>query len=563
MHFEGLLGAGGMAKVYRAKHSILDTHHAIKVLDPEYRANADARGRFLDEAKIQAKHLDHENIVKVTNIVATTEHAALVMELIDGPSLESHVVHLKADPAEIKRIMLGVLAGVGYAHKAGIVHRDLKPANVLLAKRGDVLIPKVTDFGIAKVTTPDDDGKGVKKSTHAAARMGTLSYMSPEQVKRAKDATARSDVFSLGAMLYEMATGEMAFGGDSEYEVMENIVNGRYQPAERRFDNLDPLLASVIRKALETDPADRFASCEEMAGALRGEIKVVNKPAAAPPAKPQTAPENIGFAKTKLDEKKSDGPGSVGRPVESAPSSKKGLVIGLVVGALALGGGALFLALNGKDSSNTASTDGSGSSAMVAPADADVAMGADPDASAVAMATPDATASLQPTTVDASVAVAEVPKPIDAGVAVAPKRVDAGVAVVVTPKRVDAGVARKPDAAVAVASVPADAAVPAKPNPCAGNWVSGSNFQLSFAATGCSGSYKFIDDNSACSGPVRSCRINEGSVVVTFSCTWSGTTNQLDGSLSIACLGSFNQGKVEASLLQGNLATRAWSIGRP
>jgi serine/threonine-protein kinase len=224
---EGLLGAGGMAKVYRAKHSILETHHAIKVLDPEYRANADARSRFLDEAKIQAKHLDHTNIVKVTNIVATAEHAALVMELIEGPSLESHLASLKAQPAESKRIMLGILAGVGYAHKAGIIHRDLKPANVLLAKRGDELIPKVTDFGIAKVTAPDDDGKGVKKSTHSAARMGTLSYMSPEQVKRAKDATARSDVFSLGAMLYEMATGEMAFGGDSKKAVLGLVTTKR------------------------------------------------------------------------------------------------------------------------------------------------------------------------------------------------------------------------------------------------------------------------------------------------------------------------------------------------
>ena len=541
-----------MAKVYKAKHSILETHHAIKVLDPEFRANPDARKRFLDEAKIQAKHLDHVNIVKVTNIVATSEHAALVMELIEGPSLESHIANLKAQPAEIKRIMLGVLAGVGYAHKNGIIHRDLKPANVLLAKRDGELIPKVTDFGIAKVILPDDGG-AVKKSTHAAARMGTLSYMSPEQVRRAKDATARSDVFSLGAMLYEMATGEMAFGGDSEYDVMENIVNGRYQPAERRFDQLDPLLASVIKKALETDPADRFASCEEMAAALRGEIKVVNKPVDKPAAdKPVAA-----VTKTAVAEKISEKAAVAITQTEPA-SSKKGLVIGLVFAALALGGGAIYLAMkNESPPTNDGVVTGSGGSAVA------IAV-ATPDAEPQAMSTnampaTDASVAAVTTTVDAASAVAATP--VDGGVAALPKRVDAGVAVVVRPKPVDAGV-RKPDAAVAVAAIPADAAPPAKPNPCAGNWTSGGELQLSFGATGCSGRYQFTSNGGTCSGALRGCRVQDSSVIGTFSCTFSNSDNQLDGSLDIACVASFNRGQAKASLLQGNMAQLNWQIAK-
>lgn len=262
---EQALGEGGMASVYQARHTILDSRHAIKVLDPVHRANPEVRQRFLDEGKIQASQLDHPNIVKVINVVATSEHAALVMELIEGPSLEAKLTELKDRPEEIRRIMFAVLDAVGYAHGRGIIHRDLKPANVLLASTRGQIIPKVTDFGIAKVLI----GTTKKKSTHADTRMGTLGYSSPEQFRRAKDVTPRSDVFSLGAMLYEMATGEAAFKADSDYDLMDDIVNGRYEPPERIYAGIDPVIAAVIVKALQPDPANRFASCDEMAAALR------------------------------------------------------------------------------------------------------------------------------------------------------------------------------------------------------------------------------------------------------------------------------------------------------
>jgi serine/threonine-protein kinase len=277
---EGELGAGGMAKVYRARHPVLGTRHAIKVLDPAYRENPAARQRFLDEARIQARHLDHDNIVKVTNIIATDEHAALVMELIEGGSLESRLGALKDQPGEIRRIMLAVLDAVGHAHAEGIIHRDLKPANVLLDTDGE---PKVTDFGIAKVMA----GSDTKKSTAADARMGTLSYMSPEQIRRAKDVTARSDIFSLGAMLYEMATGRLAFAGESDYDVMDAIIKGNYPPPT----DIDPVFIDVITVALDPDPAKRYASCAEMAEALRAE-----KPRpVVPPPPPEIATRSYGM----------------------------------------------------------------------------------------------------------------------------------------------------------------------------------------------------------------------------------------------------------------------------
>ncbi len=277
---ESELGEGGMARVYRARHVMLDTHHALKVLDPELRLNAQARQRFLDEAKIQAKHLDHPGIVKVTNIIASADHAALVMELVDGKSLEDEVGKLVDRPAEIRRIMLAVLEAVGHAHAKGIVHRDLKPANVLLAGPGRT--PKVSDFGIAKLT---EVGAATKKSTHATARMGTLSYMSPEQVRAAKDVTARSDIFSLGALLYELATGHLPFEAENDFDVMTKIVNGSHRPPGERNPKIDPQLAEVIERALAPDPAKRFASCAEMAAALGGST------AAAAPVRTEAPPQ--------------------------------------------------------------------------------------------------------------------------------------------------------------------------------------------------------------------------------------------------------------------------------
>jgi hypothetical protein len=257
---EAELGSGGMARVYRGRHVHLETEHAIKVLDPSYRHIPEARQRFLDEAKIQAKVLDHPNIVKVTNIVATAEHAALVMEYVDGESLERALPALLGHPEEITRIMLGILAALEHAHRAGVIHRDLKPANVLL--EGAKRIPRVTDFGIAKVT---DASYARSSATGNGARMGTLAYMSPEQIRGPRFVTARSDVFSLGIVLYEMATGRLPFDGESDYAVMDAIVRGQYV----RPMGIDPVISRVIRIALQPDPADRFSSCAEMAEALR------------------------------------------------------------------------------------------------------------------------------------------------------------------------------------------------------------------------------------------------------------------------------------------------------
>ena len=206
-----------MARVYRVRHATLGTLHALKVLEPRFRAMPEVRDRFLAEARIQAT-LVHESIVRVTDTVSSHEVAGFVMELIDGPTLEDHLAALKRPMTgdELRAVFLPILEALGEAHSKGIIHRDIKPANIMLAKVRGQLCPKLADFGIAKVTETLD-GMAKKASTHADAKMGTVAYMSPEQIQQAKSVTARSDIFSLGATLYEAATGIPAFDGKSDF----------------------------------------------------------------------------------------------------------------------------------------------------------------------------------------------------------------------------------------------------------------------------------------------------------------------------------------------------------
>ena len=265
---EAEIGGGGMARLYRVRHAVLGTLHALKVLEHNYRENEEVRSRFLGEGMIAAK-LNHPNIVRVTDTVSTPDVAGLVMELIQGPNLEQYIRGLRSPPneAEVHQLFLPTLSAIGEAHRRGIVHRDIKPANILLESTPTGFCPKVTDFGIAKVTQAATMLVHKKASTNADARMGTLAYMSPEQVRGAKEVTARSDIFSLGATLYELATCKIAFDGDSDYDVMHKIVEGKHMPPEM-VPGIAQRVASAIRKALQSKPEDRFASCEEFADAL-------------------------------------------------------------------------------------------------------------------------------------------------------------------------------------------------------------------------------------------------------------------------------------------------------
>ena len=279
-----LLGEGGMAQVYLATHVELRSRHAFKILLPEYASREDVRERFLREGRIQSQ-LVNDHIARVTDFINLPEQSALVVEYLEGPTLEEHV-EAAGGPlprGQIVEIMRPVLQALTFAHGRGVIHRDLKPSNIVLARRPDGSPrPVIVDFGIAKL----EKDSGVQDTAHhptaVGARMGAPHYMSPEQIRGAGDVDQRTDIFALGAILYEMATGWVAFEGRSEFDVYRNIVEGIYEPPERRVEWLDPVLGECIRLALSPDPAHRFPDCESLLTALETGQGLPSVPPAAP-----------------------------------------------------------------------------------------------------------------------------------------------------------------------------------------------------------------------------------------------------------------------------------------
>ncbi|MDG1483373.1 MAG: serine/threonine-protein kinase, partial [Myxococcota bacterium] len=262
---EAAIAQGGMAMIYRARHRILESTHAIKVLNETLAQSAEMRKRFLSEGKIQACYR-HPHITPVTDVVAEPGVAGLVMPFLEGDDLGGRLAkgHRIRLPLAVKWSQQ-VLSALAYVHNQGIVHRDLKPGNLFLEQLPDEAERiRLMDFGIAKITH-----QPVAWTRTRAGVMGTPSYMSPEQVRSPADVDARSDLFVLGAVLYEMLTGQMAFSGDSAYDTQTLIVQGEFTPIRALLNDIPPALIGVIHKALSTDRADRFDSARTFSAALQ------------------------------------------------------------------------------------------------------------------------------------------------------------------------------------------------------------------------------------------------------------------------------------------------------
>ncbi|MCB9673626.1 MAG: serine/threonine protein kinase [Alphaproteobacteria bacterium] len=252
--------------VYRVRHNRLGTRHALKLLTIH---GESIRRRLLQEGKAQAT-LGHLNIVAVTDIVDVGGNPGLLMEYIEGPSLEDALLEYRLTMSDAETLFIGVLAGVRAAHARGIIHRDLKPANVLLDPTPAGFVPKVADFGLAKAVRGEPLRQG---STRQGVAMGTPSYMAPEQIRDAGNVDERADLFSLGCILYEIITRRRAFPGEDTLEIYNNVAKGRYVPARRLVPDLPDRIDQAIRGCIQVDKNKRIPDCDTLAKVLKGELK--------------------------------------------------------------------------------------------------------------------------------------------------------------------------------------------------------------------------------------------------------------------------------------------------
>jgi len=259
---EHRIGVGGMAEVFLAVHTRLESRHAIKFINLP---GASVHDRLLQEGRIQAR-LRHPNIVHVTDVVELAGRTGLVMEFVDGIDLATWMTR-KGRPEfdTTLQIFSQLLSALHCAHAQGVLHRDLKPANILLRPTDGGLQAKITDFGIAKLLeTPS----GSVPLTMVGQSIGTPGYMAPEQLKAPVVTTVRSDIFSLGTVLYEMIAGTPAFVRTNPYASITATREHELTELEELVPECPtPILAAVTR-ALQPDPADRFSSCAEFVRAL-------------------------------------------------------------------------------------------------------------------------------------------------------------------------------------------------------------------------------------------------------------------------------------------------------
>jgi len=252
----GILGKGGMGIVYKALDPDIEREVAIKTIHfdalTEGTEKEELLTRVIREAKA-AGRLNHPNIITIYDVIRDKNLTYIVMQYVDGPSLQALIDSGKTfSPQEIVDILKPVAEALDFAHQGGIIHRDIKPANILMDKSGQ---PFLADFGVARIET--------STLTQAGTTVGTLSYMSPEQIK-GETVDKRSDIFALGVILYELLAGKKPFGGDNMSTIVYRIVNEEPPRVTEVNKALHGGYESVVRRALAKNPEDRYQSCRQM-----------------------------------------------------------------------------------------------------------------------------------------------------------------------------------------------------------------------------------------------------------------------------------------------------------
>jgi adenylate cyclase len=278
------IGTGGMGVVYRALDTTLDRQVALKVLPPEVTGDPERLERFRREARAAAA-LNHPNIITIHSVEEAGGVHFMTLELVDGVTLDTLIPAQGMRADRFFDVAVPLASAASAAHEKGIVHRDLKPTNVMVTSGGVV---KVLDFGLARLSRPDVvagiDSLPTMTATREGHILGTVPYMSPEQVQ-GKPVDHRSDIFSLGIILYEMAAGHRPFAGESAAALASAILRDAPPPPTERRADLPPLLGRVIRRCLEKDPGRRYQTALD----VRNELEDVRAETAASPAAPSGA----------------------------------------------------------------------------------------------------------------------------------------------------------------------------------------------------------------------------------------------------------------------------------
>ncbi|HWR54815.1 MAG TPA: protein kinase, partial [Bryobacteraceae bacterium] len=254
----GILGAGGMGKVYKVRNVISDRVEAMKVLLPDLAHEPELADRFMREIKLLAS-LNHPNIAALHTAQRYENQLLMIMEFVEGRTLEQRLKESgRLGVREAVECISQTLAALGYAHERGVVHRDIKPANMMETPDGGV---KLMDFGIAKAAAD-------RRLTMTGTTLGSLYYMSPEQVKGSGNLDGRSDVYSVGVSLYELVTGTRPFKGDSDYSIMVAHLEQLPVPPIQIDPSLPPALSEIILGAIQKDAGERFQTAQAFRSAL-------------------------------------------------------------------------------------------------------------------------------------------------------------------------------------------------------------------------------------------------------------------------------------------------------
>ena len=276
-----IAGSGGMGAVYKIEHIITKRIEAMKLLPPGSSSDPEQIHRFEREIQVQAR-LHHPNIVGLYNAVRDGDSIALVMEYVEGESLQRMVEAGPLPVATALDFASQVLCALAYAHEAGIIHRDVAPANIIITPER---VAKLTDFGLARGATD------IRLST-SGAPLGSPWYMSPEQIRGTAAVDGRTDIYAMGAVLHEMLTGGKLFVAEGSFAVMRAHVEVEPDPPSWRNPEVPAALDEIVKKALAKDPAMRFQKADEFRLALQGVAPCERPIAAAPPLSPPEA-ENI------------------------------------------------------------------------------------------------------------------------------------------------------------------------------------------------------------------------------------------------------------------------------